>query len=206
MYKLGDDIEKIKDFEKVKQAIDRLCDSDVVSRLKGNCIGASDIIQNLLSFYGVKSKQIECQLFAVKENDGNKDFCFVGFNNIGLNPNSVDTHVVVVTETEIPILIDCSIGHLLPESEQIIVRKLSSLDPEKLGEYKVDDIFLQYFHKKNIKLPALHQKNIIERINDDKVTKEKLQFITKALIFLGCFSTINFILNVSMILIKLYMG
>lgn len=206
MYKLIDNIEKVKNFEKIKQAIDRLCASDILERLKGNCIGASDIIQNLLSFYGVKSKQIECQLFAIKETDSNKDFCFIGFNNIGLNPNTIDTHVVVITETEIPILIDCSIGHLLNESEQIVIRKLNSVDPEKFGEYIIDDITLQYYHKKNIKLPSLHQKNIIEKINEDKIVKEKLQFITKVIIALAIFATINFILNFTMIVIKLLHG
>ena len=93
MYKFTDDLKNKKDFQKIKQALDRLCQAeDVVHRLQGNCIGASDIIQNLLSFYGIESKTIECQLFAVKENKDIKDFCFVAsyqtlILQVGLYPN-----------------------------------------------------------------------------------------------------------------------
>lgn len=203
MYKITDKIKNKIELEKVKQALDRLCQSeDVVYRLHGNCIGASDIVQNLLSFYGIESRVVECQLFAIKENKDMKEFCFVGFNSIGLNPANVDTHVVVITETEEPLLIDASIGHLLSEKEKILVKKLQPQLNDVFGKYIIDDISFTYSIKKNIKLPALHQKTLLDRINEDRVIKEKVNFITKAVIILASISVINFSLNSILILLK----
>lgn len=203
MYKITDKIKNKTELQKITQALDRLCQSeDVVNRLQGNCIGAADIVQNLLSFYGIESKIVECQLFAIKENKDIKEFCFVGFNAVGLNPANVDTHVVVITLTEEPIMIDASIGHLLHDNLKILVKKLDPEINNIIGKFTIDDLSLTYSHKKNIKLPALHQKSLIDRLNEERVFKEKVSFISKAVIVLGAFSLINFCLNSILIVLK----
>lgn len=203
MYKITDKIKNKTELQKITQALDRLCQSeDVVHRLQGNCIGASDIVQNLLSFYGIESRIVECQLFAIKENKDIKEFCFVGFNAIGLNPANVDTHVVVVTLTEEPLLIDASIGHLLHDNLKIVIKKLDPEINDIISKFVIDDISLTYTNKKNIKLPALHQKSLIDRLNDERTFKEKVSFISKTVIFLGAFSLINFCLNSILIILQ----
>lgn len=203
MYKIIDKIKNKAELQKITQALDRLCQSeDVVQRLQGNCVGAADIVQNLLSFYGIESRIVECQLFAIKENKDMKEFCFVGFNAIGLNPANIDTHVVVVTLTEEPLLIDASIGHLLHNGLKIMIKKLDPEVNDIIGKFLIDDLSLTYTNKKNIKLPALHQKSLIDRLNEERVFKEKVSFISKAVIVLGAFSLINFCLNSILILLK----
>jgi hypothetical protein len=171
-YTVDEKLKKHPNFKNIEQTLDRLCQSDVVDRLAGNCISACDILQNMLSFYDIDSKIIECQAMAIKSNEQIKDFRFIGFSNIDKREGVVDSHVIIVTQTEPPILIDASIGYLLPQDNQILVKVLDNVDPEKIATYQIDDVTLTYHHKKHIKLPNLHQKNILERIQtDNKIFK-----------------------------------
>lgn len=202
-YTITPAVKKMPEYEKIVAMLERLSSSDVVKRLHGNCISAADIIQNMLSFYGVESTIMECQAFVVKENKEIKDFCFVGFNNIGINPNSVDTHVIVITKTDPPVLIDGSLGYLLPPNEEIFIREVNSLDPDLIGQYQMDDITVTYHPKKNIKLPSLHQKNLMERLGEDKKIAEKLKFLQIIVIVAASMSLINFSLNITLLILKM---
>lgn len=203
-YTIPDSIKHMPEVKGIIKVLDKISDTNVLERLKGNCISGSDMIQNMLHYHDIESKTLECQVFVAREN-AKVQFLFVGFNNLAPNTtnNLVDTHVVVVTETNPPILIDAALGHVLPHDNQIIIQPLESTDPSKFGEFKIGDSTISYFEKKNIKLPSIHQKNLIDRLKADQEVNKKLTFMQKSLIFLGCFSLVNFILNVSMIILKL---
>ena len=205
LYTLTETIKNMPEKDKIVQMLERLSASGIVDRFKGNCISASDIIQNMLSFYGVNSKIIECQVFVVKDNNEIKDFRFIGFNDIGFSQNTVDTHVVVVTETNPPVLIDGSLGHLLPNNEHLMLRELDSKDPTCIGTFNIGDVTLTYQNKKNLKLPNLHQKTLVERLKSDGAVATKITFLTRAVIALGAFSLVNFTLNCIQIFLKLTM-
>lgn len=190
----------------LQATLDRLCaNPEVVQRFPGNCISASDIVQHILEFYGVKSKLIECQVMVIKGTDAsNKDFRFVGFNNVGLGPNMIDTHMVVVTETMPPIMIDASLGHYLGESNMIFMRELAAqTTPGLMGEFVVDDISLTYQAKKEIKMPMLHQKNIVDRIEEDMKTRSKIKSLFTFFFILLAMNVINMIFNLTSIILKL---
>lgn len=205
IYKLTDQIRQMPEAVKLQIALDRFCRLNVIERLHGNCIAASDILQNILDFYGIKSKTIECQVFAAQENREIQDYRMVGFNTIGLNqPNIVDTHVIVVTETSPALLIDASIGYLLPSDEQIIVHALIGHDNDVIAEHSVgSDMLVTYHHKKNIKLPSLHQKNLIERIEVERALANRVEFLKTAMMVVGGFALINFILNMTLLALKI---
>lgn len=205
IYKLTDQIKQMPEAAKLQVALDRFCRLNVIERLHGNCIAASDILQNILDFYGIKSKTTECQVFAAQENREIQDYRMVGFNTIGLNqPNIVDTHVVVITETSPALLIDASIGYLLPHDEQIIIHALEGCDPDVIAEHPVgNDMMVTYHHKKNIKLPSLHQKNLIERIEVERALTSKVEFLKTAMLVVGGFALINFILNTILVALKI---
>jgi len=205
-YIVPDEIKDLPELDKICKAIDKIADSEILERLKGNCISGSDMLQNLLHYYGIESKIVECQIFVSRENS-KIPFLFVGFNNLTTpSPNLVDTHVVVVTETSTPVLIDASLAHILPRQNQIVVKGLNCTDDEKFCEFKHEDTTVTYFHKKNLKLPSIHQKNLLQRIKSEEETNKRLTFLQKAVIGLGLFSLTNFILNVTMIAIKLMLG
>lgn len=205
-YNLPPEIHKNPGYRGLQATLDRLCaNPEVVQRFPGNCISASDIIQHILEFYGVKSKLIECQVMIIKgTEDTNKDFRFVGFNNVGIGPNSIDTHMIVVTETTPPIMIDGSLGHYLGEKNYIFIRELKSqVSPGVMGEFVVDDFSLSYQAKKEIKMPMLHQKNIVDRIEEDIKTRSKIKSLFIFFFILLGVTLFNMVLNITIVILKL---
>lgn len=202
-YTLTKTIQSLPEYNNILLMLERLINSGILPNLEGNCISAADIVQNLLSFYEIKSKTIECQAFLVKENNTIKDFCFVGANFVGVGPNSIDTHVINITETNPPILIDASLGHLLPEQNKIIIREVNSLDPDIIAKYQIGDVTLTYYHKKNIRLPALHQKNLVDKITDDLKIKKEIRYLKIIVTILVLLGLTNFTLNIIAIYLKL---
>jgi hypothetical protein len=202
IYKLSDQIKQMPEAAKLQVALDRFCRLNVIERLHGNCIAASDILQNILDFYGIKSRTTECQVFAAQENREIQDYRMVGFNTIGLNqPNIVDTHVVVITETTPALLIDASIGYLLPADEQIIIHALESFNTDVIAEHVIDpDMIITYHYKKNIKLPSLHQKNLLQRIEYEHTVSEQVTNLKLLVWGIVAFTVVNFILNMTLVI------
>ena len=206
-YSVDEILFKHPNFKNIERTLDNLCRTDAVEGLPMNCISACDILQNMLSFYDIDSKIIECQLMAVKENSEMKEFCFVGFDEV-VHDEGIDTHVVIITQTEPPILIDASIGHLLPKEHQIVAKVLVDLDPEIIGKFSVNDVSLTYHPKKNIRLPGIHQKNLIDRIKNENAIDKKIKLGTKVIVAIAFFTIINFLANFSLLgfeLFKIYM-
>lgn len=192
-------------FIEVKRVIDSLWESGIIQRGAGYCLGMSDIIQKLLESKGVKSRIVECKLIVLKKNP--PGIHLIGQNgiysegNLDRNQVKVDTHVVVITDTRIPMLIDTSIGHV---SEKIpyVCGEVNGKD-NVLAEYKVDDSEWVYLKKPVEVLPELHQKSLLERIKTDVNVANTLQFLKYIVIALICMSLINFTLNVTTIVLKL---
>lgn len=203
LYKIDENLSKHPQSKNIISCLDRLCSTSTVERLPGNCISACDILQNMLSFFDVQSSIIECQVMAIKENNQQKEFCFIGFNNVESLEGTIDSHVVIVTQTTPPIIIDASIGNLLPKNEQILVKVLDNLDPNIIAEFKIEDVLLTYHHKKVIRLPSLHQKNLIQRFKEEQDLKEKYGFLTKLLYVIAGITVYNFIANNLMIILKI---
>jgi hypothetical protein len=203
-YTLLPEIKARKDYQSLQAMLDRLCaNPEVIARFPGNCVSAADIVQHMLDFYGIKSKLLECQVMLIKSAGEQKDFRFVGFNNVGLDPNTIDTHVVVVTETVPPLMIDASLGHYLPEKETIMIRELNGKDADTLGEYVIDDISLTYRPKKQVKIPGLHQKNIIDRLEEDAKNRESIKKLYWFVSALVAMTVLNMGFNLTLIALKL---
>ena len=192
-------------FTEVKKVIDSLWESGIIQRGAGYCLGMSDIIQKLLESKGVKSKIIECKLIVLKKNP--PGIHLIGQNgiyspgDIENNQLKVDTHVVVITDTKIPMLIDTSIGHV---SEKIpyVCGEVNGKD-NVLAEYKVDDSEWVYLKKPVEVLPELHQKSLIDRIRTDIDVARSIKFLKIIVTCIICFSIVNFTLNITSIILKL---
>jgi hypothetical protein len=203
-YSYDKKLDRHKHMKYIAECLDRLDNSDVLERLPMNCISACDIIQNMLMFYGIPSKIVECQAIAIKETPTFKDFSFVGFNEIDKHPHTVDSHVVVVTQTEPPIMIDAAVGHLLPADKQIVVAELVSVDPDLIAEVKIDEVKFQYLPKKTIRLPGLHQKNLVDRMKSDMRLSETIDTL-KVMVYLSVgLSVVNMMFNISILWLKLH--
>lgn len=204
MYTVTKDFEQHAQHREICGVLDRVCDSDLVYRMAGNCLSACDIIQNMLSAAGVDSKIVECQAAVVRSEDDFRDFYFVGYNKFtGGLEDQIDTHVVVVTNTEPPVLIDAALGDAAGEQNRIIVRPLTELDPEVIGKFHMGDTQVTYTMKKQLRLPELHQKTLVERIMDTRQQVRRTQFVNRLLWGIGALTLINVIANTVLITIKL---
>lgn len=189
----------------VKQVIDSLWQGGIIQRGAGYCLGMSDIIQKLLESKGIKSKIVECKLIVLKKNPPSmhligQDGIF-SQGNIDNSETKVDTHVVVITDTKIPMLIDTSIGHV---SEKIpyVCGEVNGKN-NTLAEYNVDEIEWVYIKKPVTVLPELHQKSLIDRIKTDIDVAKSIKFMKIIITCIICFSVVNFTLNVTSIVLKL---
>lgn len=189
------------EFFKIVGIIESLLQAGTLQKLQGNCVVASELVCSLLEGLGIKSRIVECQLTITKNSDP-IELYFIGFDNIGFK-GELDTHLVVITETEIPILIDTSIGHYLPAARPAIIEQCHSNSDKTLSLIKFDSYILNYQYKKSIKLPSLHQKNILQRMQYETAVAKNLKSLKFFIIGVATFSVINFALNWTLIILKM---
>ncbi len=188
---------------KIIEVIDAILTTDFAKNFSRNCIAAADIVQHTLFNVGIKSRIVECTLSVIKTNpDGTLEYGFTGFDEAAYD-GQVDTHVVVVTETDPPLLIDLSLGHFLPSDKAFVIYPLK-VEKEKrlLLKHEVENLSLSYFEKTTIRLIDLHQKTIIERIQADQKRQnllDSLKVFVYATVILGI---TNFTLNIILIILK----
>ena len=189
-------------YQSIKNAITTLIQCGTAAGFPGNCISACDILQSVLHRIGIQTRIVECQVnIVIHDEHGRNNFLFVGHDNFQF-PGHVDTHTILIVEDENPILIDGSLGHLLPNGKTFVI---SSLDrkSDKLCEIQFDNVTLTYFEKRNIRLPNIHQKTLLDRIYKEAKSEKALIFIRNMLyISLGLGIT-NFFLNMMLIILKL---
>lgn len=190
-------------YKNIQELIEKLRPHDILLRFRGNCLAATDLIQNLLHQHGIQTKIVEVQLTATKTyNDGNTEFMFVGYDNIKY-PGQIDTHLVVITDTEIPLLIDCSIGHILEGCNTDYILLPVNHTENFFSDYKINDLQLTYQIKKNLRLPNLHQRTLVERMVEEKKVKDTI-FWLKIFTIVGLgMSLFNMMANGMLIVLKL---
>jgi hypothetical protein len=162
---------------------------------------------------------MECQICITQEVDGNKNYMFVGYDNYSY-AGQIDTHTIVVTEGDTPIIIDLSLGHLLPADKQYVIERvnttgkgtgkgLSSEHRENVGkdvfaEFDFGSCGLTYYEKKNLRLPSIHQKNLIQRIVNEQNVEKSLDALKLFIIGALTLGIINFTLNIVLIVLRLF--
>lgn len=184
-------------FKTIKGVVDNLYNSGMVESGSGYCLSMSDIVLKLLHKEGIKSKLVECSLMVALKNP--PGLYLMGYP--GFNPNNYDnnkmlqTHVVCVAETEIPILIDLSVSHIDKQIPYICEPILKNFDHTNLSEYDFETSTWTYTEKESteIELPKLHQKSILDRIQTDQKVSKEINFVKTLLVFLFSISSLNFI-------------
>ncbi len=200
--KSSDEVFNSPEASKIFEVINSLYESGVAVNFAHNCIAACDILQAALHNIGIKSKIVEVHLNAFRNDSaGNNDYLYIGYDSVTF-PGEVDTHVVVITDTKEPILIDLSLGHVLPSDKNRIMVKCNPND-KYLASLDVGNLKLSYFVKTSIKLPALHQKNVVERLIEDRKTRDTLEQLKIFIYFLMTISIVNFTLNGILIVLKM---
>lgn len=195
---------KTPQYHAIIELIQDLDQKGVTQNFSQNCIAASDIMQAALNSIGIKSRIVEVQLSLFRNVEGASDYYFVGYDNSTFN-GQIDTHVVVITETDIPYLIDMSLGNMMPENNQYLILPIFQSEKKNndvIIDTKVSNISITYTYKKNIRLANLHQKSILDRIFEDAKTQESLKYLKLLCTISICLGSVNFALNVILILLK----
>lgn len=203
MYTMTKELQRHMNRKQICAILDRLSQGEMIYRMAGNCLGACDIIQKMLSAVGIDSKIVECQASVIRTEGEFQDFFFVGYDNLtGDFEGMIDTHVVIVTNTEPPVLIDAALGDAVSEDNRIVVGVLEDLDPDVIGEFTIDNTVVTYTVKQRTRLPELHQKNLVERILDQKAQTKRTIFVSRFLWIIAGLTAINIIANTMLLTMK----
>lgn len=186
----NEELKKSDDYKKIVTVLNKLDQSGVMWLGRGHCISMSEIIRTALSEIGVNSRIVECQLMIINNVNDPPFISTVGYDGV-CNPGEIDTHVVCVTDTKIPIIIDGSIGHRLPESNRIVIEELISNSNRVFCESTLNGIKLVYQQKSNPKVAMQYQKSILERIETDKNVFYNIGFLKTLVAIALVVSTLN---------------
>lgn len=195
-----DPLLKTPEYHKVMEVLQSLKSTQLIKTFHGNCIAASEIMQSMLAQVGINSKMVEVQLLITRHGP-KEEFLFVGFDNNEFS-GQVDTHMVVITQTPQPMIIDLSIAHVLPADRCYLVESVNPTE-NSLSQHRIENLTLVYQQKRIVRFPSIHQKNLVERIIEDQAFRK--QFVKlNWLVFLGLsLAGVNFILNSILIVLKI---
>lgn len=184
------------EYKKIFEIVSTLINSNATVMGQGFCFSMSDIVYTMLIQEGIKSRIIECQLNLKDKTNGNMGL--IGFDLGKDRLDSFDTHVVVITETEIPLLIDLSVSHRLPKPYQAIIEPTDISENRIICHVDTDAVGLIYQEKEKFKIPFLHQTSIINRIETDRKIFQEINLLKKLNyigIFLSLFAVVNVVLK-----------
>lgn len=196
-----DDVKDLEEYKVISQIIREMQTNGILTRLQGNCVGACDLLSSMLLHQGIESKIVECYVSIKNNNTTPPQYTFIGYDGLA-HKEQVDVHTVVVTNTKHALLIDLSIQNALTETTSYIIGTTKS-DPNILAEYFFDGLEVRYNFKKHLKLPSLHQKNILQRIKEEEEIREKLKLLQTGILIIGTFAAINFTLNMIAVILKI---
>lgn len=186
------EIKKSKDYKIIADTISDMQKSGAVSLGTGYCITMSEMIFTSLKHRGIKSKLVECTL-TVSYLDDNITI-FIGFENIK-NPGEIDTHVVVITDTVPPFIIDASITNKFNSSPNIIIDKCTSSieQPMLLADLEFTDrkIKTTYTQKSVQKVASMHQSSILNRFAIDNKIFNNLKILKMLIALALVLGTVN---------------
>jgi len=180
-------------YKTISSVLTQMIRSGVVNMGAGYCISMSDMLRTALQHRGIKSRLVECQLTVTYRSQDPPDIRFIGFDDI-VNPGEIDTHVVVITETDPPFLIDASIPHRLPPNTYAVVEPVTTGNHSReiLGETYTDhEITVSYRQKPRPHVSIHHQESILERIETDRRIFRNLGWLKTLIIVALAISTLN---------------
>jgi hypothetical protein len=103
----------------------------------------------------------------------------------------LDTHVVVVTKTSIPMLIDLSIYGVLPNLVPYICERVTNMSSEDILSLDLGHSTWIYKIKEINKIPRMYQKSIVDRFKTDRSVQRSLLFLKIWIIIVTAVTTLN---------------
>lgn len=188
-----EELKNTLEYQKVMGIINGLWQGGTIKRAPGYCLSVSDMMLKLLNTQGVKSRLAECSVTVITQDP--PTISMIGHDGVKTGmKDEMDNHIVVITDTEIPMLIDLSVFHFSElTNKPFIVERLSPSETCNLSEYTFENSRWMYEEKLDSKVPYLHQQSILDRINLDKKVEKNFGLVNKILIVLSIITSLNFI-------------
>lgn len=188
-----------ENYKKITALMNRLAQNGLIAMGTGYCISMSDLIYVSLKHINIPSRLVECQAtVSFIDEKGIPRTKIIGYDGYKPVEGQVDTHVVVITETTPPILIDSTIGYVLPYGLPVLVDTVKQEPNKILADLTYSEhggLKVTYQEKLIQKVPFAHQTSILDRIEtDDKIFKE--MSLLKKLNYIGIGVSLFALLNV----------
>lgn len=172
------ELRETSEYQIVHQVLTQLWEGGVIQRGFGYCMGMSDMVKVLLEKRGIKSSIVECKATIMSLD--HPQLSILGHDGLQgrrADPRSLDTHLVVVTETAIPMLVDTAVIGIRPDIPWILEAAYQGSDQEKIGDYDFGTSKWVYERKQQSRLPELHQRSITERMRLDYRVNADLKWL-----------------------------
>jgi hypothetical protein len=183
---------KQSDFDEVQKIIQELWEDGLIQRGRGYCYSMADIIHKLLFHHGIDSYLQECQLMVVKKDV--IDLLLVGYSMADgiIDPVAqIKTHVICITKTKEPILIDLSVYGMV-DDVPYICEKIDKDAKNLTSKFTFPGGNFIYSKKTtDYQLPQLHERSIIHRIETDNKIFLNIKYIKIFLCVLFVISSVN---------------
>ncbi len=180
-----------EDYKKIHVILMHLWQGGIIQRGRGYCLSMADMIKTLLEQEGIVCNLVECKLTVMGiDPPGILLVGHDGLNRAQQDINDIDSHMICITKTEIPMLIDLSVIGVRPEIPWIFERANGAKDGI-IAEYDFGVSRWIYQHKPSTRLPGHHQKSIVERIKTDGGIFRKFKLLTVLIVIAMTISLVN---------------
>lgn len=175
------DLLKTRDYSTVIEVVKKLWHSEVIQRSTGYCFSVSDMMRTLLLHEGIASRIVECQLTVI--NASPPGYVMLGYD-ISVKNKEVPTHVVCVTDTDVPMIIDLSIGYIMPGTVPFVVEQArpNAALSHSIAELTYENSTWHYTQKKDQHFPKFHQDSIVNRIATDRQVKREIAWLKAVIV------------------------
>jgi hypothetical protein len=181
------------DYKVIINLIENFWNLGIIQRGAGFCLSVADTLNKVLKTKGIDSELVECELVITTENPPTINMVGQDYNPV-ISEKQINCHVVCVTKTKIPMLIDISVADY--ENLTGVVFVCERLQPSEEADLcKATYPNCSYFYSKKLNsiLPDIHQKSIVDRIKTDKKIFSDLSRLYLLLYVAIGISSLNFI-------------
>lgn len=191
---LETDIEDVV-FKHIKQILNEFDLTGFYEKSNKHCISTSEVLQKILLQKGIKSHLVEVKIM-IHHQVHPFNFYTIGYDGNDIKLGQVDSHVVLITETLVPYIIDASIQRLLPKNYKYVLSSTANNKGMKnIFMVNTQQVRIVYELKKGYDIPLLFQQDVFAKIISNQQIKEEINFLKK-LNYLGICVSIFALLNV----------
>jgi hypothetical protein len=180
-------------YKKIREVINDLNDKGLLDRGVGYCVSMSDIVMKLLRKKGIECEMVECCVMVLVKNPPVMQLVgYEGLSHVSNFSTEMESHIVCVTKTPIPMLIDASLKNVDPNVPCVCIPIVKD-NSNNIAEHDFVTSVWTYSKKDSVNLPWLHQKSILERIKTDEKFSTDITFLKKFIVVIIVLTSMNFL-------------